>query len=462
MIVPTPRLIICYVVLVPSATLLPLFLGGTAGLPVFLVFVAVIVAIAAIDGVTAYQRVRGVAVHLPETVRLTKGREGRLPVNIDHQGIRPLVVRVGLLFPPEIAVSPEYLSVELSAATVSAHASWPCTGLRRGTYRIDRSCVEARSLLGLWGFRRRGSVVCAIRVYPNLAPEGAGIAALFLNRADVGVHARRAQGKGREFERLREYMAGDGYDEIHWKATAKRHRPITKVFQVERTQEIYVIIDSSRLSGRPSRRRPPRVGNDGSPARGGEVAKAQDTQLDRFVNAALVLGQAARRQGDLFGLLAFSDSVHHFVRAAGGKSHYGACRDYCFNLLPRPVAPDYEELFSFVRMKLKKRALLMVLTSLDDPILAESFMKGVDLVRRHHLVLTAMFRPDGARPIFSHPLSAPDDIYGFLAGHTLWHDLRETGMELRRRGVQPAFMEEDRFCADLVSRYMAVKQRQIL
>ena len=55
-------------------------------------------------------------------------------------------------------------------------------------------------------------------------------------------------GKGREFEKLREYIPGDSYDEIHWKATAKRGRPVTKVFQIERTQEVYVVIDASRLS----------------------------------------------------------------------------------------------------------------------------------------------------------------------------------------------------------------------
>ncbi len=42
----------------------------------------------------------------------------------------------------------------------------------------------------------------------------------------------------------------DGFDEIHWKATAKRRHPITKVFQVERTQEVYAVIDASRLSAR--------------------------------------------------------------------------------------------------------------------------------------------------------------------------------------------------------------------
>ena len=92
-----------------------------------------------------------------------------------------------------------------------------------------------------------------IRVYPNLFTERRNLAALFLHRGAFGLHAQRQVGKGREFEKLREYMPGDSFDEIHWKATAKRGRPITKVFQIERTQEVYVVIDASRLSARPTR-----------------------------------------------------------------------------------------------------------------------------------------------------------------------------------------------------------------
>ena len=87
---------------------------------------------------------------------------------------------------------------------------------------------------------------------------------------------------------------GDGFDEIDWKATARRARPITRVFQIERTQEVYAVIDTSRLS-------------------------ARGTTLDRFVSAALALGLAAERQGDLFGLVAFSDKLRQFVRARNGK-----------------------------------------------------------------------------------------------------------------------------------------------
>src|SRR5438105_2526977 len=110
--------------------------------------------------------------------------------------------------------------------------------------------LEAASPLGFWAVRRSLPINLELRVYPNLLRERKSLAALFLNRGAFGLHAQRQIGKGRDFEKLREYIPGDSSDEIHWKATAKRGHPVTKVFQIERTQEVYVIIDASRLSAR--------------------------------------------------------------------------------------------------------------------------------------------------------------------------------------------------------------------
>src|SRR5579871_6103505 len=132
----------------------------------------------------------------------------------------------------------------------------------------------------MWQVRRKETVAMEIRAYPNLRRDD-DLKALRLGV--TGAHAQRQVGRGREFEKLREYLPGDGFDEIHWKATARRGKPVSKVFQVERTQEVYVIIDSSRLAARPVE---------------------EETVLDRAIKAALVVGAAAERRGDLFGIAA--------------------------------------------------------------------------------------------------------------------------------------------------------------
>ena len=147
-----------------------------------------------------------------------------------------------------------------------------------------------------------------------------GLSALFLNRGTVGGHARRQVGKGREFEQLREYAPGDDYTDIFWKGTARRGFPMTKTFQIERTQEVYVVIDHSRLSGREIRVPVPTlpgVLHEQEFHAGGEFTIT--TQLEKYLQAALVLGSVAERQADLFGLITFSDQVDHFVRSKNGR-----------------------------------------------------------------------------------------------------------------------------------------------
>jgi len=296
-----------------------------------------------------------------------------------------------------------------------------------------------------------------VRVYPNLFTERKSVAALFLNRGNFGAHAQRQVGQGRDFEKLREYVHGDSYEEIHWKATAKRGRPVTKVFQIERTQEVYVIIDASRLSARPTRGQAPDNPQPGS------HNPPFASVLERFITAALVLGLAAEQQGDLFGLLTFSDKVQTFVRAKNGKAHYAACRDALYTLQPQVVTPDFDELGSVVRLRLRRRALLVFLTSLDDPVLAESFVRNLDLIRRQHLIFVNMLQPPGVRPLFSEGnVASLDEVYERLGGHLFWHKLCELERVLQRRGVRFSLLDNERLSAQLVTQYLNVKQRQLI
>ena len=455
MIVPTNRVLILYGLIMPFVTVLPVLKEPTA-LPAFAVGV-ILILVALLDAAFGSFRLRNIRVDLPTMVRMTRDRESSIELFVTNLDMRARTLRLGLPLPREVSSPQEDLLTFLPKDAARLRVPWLCTPLKRGQFHLRRCYLETESFLRLWTFRGVRDVACEIRVYPNLARERNNLAGLFLNRGGFGIHVRRQQGKGREFEKLREYIPGDGFDEIHWKATAKRRHPITKVFQIERTQEVYVAIDASRLSARSAWAR------DGSPGGDSGDFNANDSCLERYIAAALVVGLAAQKQGDLFGLLTFSDSVHEFLRARGGKSHYGACRELLFNLHPRVVNPDYQELSTFIRLKLRRRALIIVLTSLDDPILSESLMRTVGLMGRHHLVMVNMLRFPGARPIFSNEnIVSAEEIYHELSGHVLWHHLRQVESTLARHGVHFALLDHERLCADLVSQYMNVKQRQLL
>jgi uncharacterized protein (DUF58 family) len=444
MIVPRSRLLFWVAAIVLPFALLGAVVPSSAAVSLLVISGLFLIVIA--DAVRAQKSLAGVGVELPPVTRMSKDREGKLELRIRNERQTQKKLRVALAWPLEIKSDGEELETILPAQSEWSRLAWACTPLKRGNYKLDSAFVEGSSPLGFWAARKNLPVQSEIRVYPNLLNERKNLAALFLNRGAFGLHAQRQVGKGRDFEKLREYVPGDGYDEIHWKATARRGKPITKVFQIEKTQEVYVIVDASRLSARKTN----------------QDVEA-NSALERFVTAALVLGLAAERQGDLFGLLTFTDKVEKFVRAKNSQSHYSACRDTLYTLEPKIVTPDFDELCTFIRLRLRRRALLVFLTALDDPAIAENFTRNVELIRRQHLVLVNMLQPPGVTPLFSNPnVNDADDLYQQLGGHLRWQNLRELQKNLHRRGVQFSLLGNERLSAELVSQYLNVKRRQLL
>jgi uncharacterized protein (DUF58 family) len=296
--------------------------------------------------------------------------------------------------------------------------------------------LRAASPWRLWRIRVAKEIKTEIRVFPDLEREPGG--KLLLKKKMGGLRTQRTIGRGREFERLREYAPGDSYDEIAWKASARRGRPIVRVFQVERTQDVYAVIDSSRLG-----------------ARSGAV--------EQYVSAALMLALAAENNGDNFGLVSFSDRVNHFVSPARGKLHFARCRDAIFDLQASSVSPDFAELFSFLQLRVRRRSLLLFLTDLADPMLAEAFLRDVHLLSRRHVVLVNRLRDQEVRPLFSGALpETQDEVGARLAGHLQWATLKDLERNLGRLGVAISLLTPGSVGLGLVAQYNDVKRRQAL
>jgi uncharacterized protein (DUF58 family) len=454
-LVPTTKLLIWVgLIFIPVSVLaavMPAVTGPGIGLAVGFLAVAIV------DAAVSRKLLTGIRVTLPAVVRLSVGRESEMTLTIENDAAKVKQLRLGLAFPREIHSPNQDLITKLPEETPHSLVAWPFKALRQGLYLLENCYLETTSRMGFWSLRRTEATRAEVRVYPDLFRERKKLSGLFLNRG-IGIHALRQVGKGREFEQLREYLPGDSYEDIHWKATARRGQPITKVYQIERTQQIYVIIDGSRLSVRNS-------DPHGSRSATVEEPEVDDytTIMERYAAAALVMGLAADRQADEFGLLAFDDRVRKFVRAKSGKVHYDVCRDALHTLQAGSVTPDFAELFTFIATKIRRRALLIILTNLDDPVLAESFSANIDVISRRHLVLVNMLKPAGAQPLFSDPsANTVDDIYRKLGNHLLWRQLRETEKYLRRRGVGFYLLENENLCTDIVSQYLTVKRRQLI
>ena len=448
MISPTKKLLVVVALFsMPIAAVIAVMPEAT---PLAIGVVAVLAVVLLIDGSLGLGRPARLRVTVAQDmVRLTKDRPTEIPLLIENERARVITLRIGLTLPLSFESDEETMTVILPAANAVEHR-WPCTARERGQFAMQEVYFEVCSPLGLWAVRGFTEHRTELRVYPNLMHERNRLSAIFLNRGFAGAHTQRQVGKGREFAQLRDYIPGDSFEDIHWKATARRARLVTKMHQVERTQEVYVIIDASRLSAR----------STGDVVEGGE----RTSHLELFITAALVLGMVAERQGDLFGLVTFSNRVHSFIRAKRGHSHFNTCRDALYTLQPNVLDPDFGELVSFLRLRLRRRALLVFLTDLDDSVLAESFVNHLQLLQRHHLMVVNTILPKEVGPLFSSAkdVSSNEDIYTKLGGHVQWRQLREVQRGLYRHGVTMGLLQDSAFCPDTVSQYMNIKQRQLL
>lgn len=445
MIIPAPGIL-----RLVAATLLPaalLYAMAPQLRPLVVVVPPLVGLVALIDLLAALRRRNSISLTVPVRLSLICGRPAELPISIRSTNGVHRQLLVGLALPPWFASPLRETQVSLPGSDQALVVNWPLTGTRRGSFRLSSCDLRTSSPLRLWQIQTRHTAAAELRVYPNLRIDRSRLAALFLERNDRQVRAQRQRGQGREFDKLRQYQPGDSLGDIHWKATAKRGQLITKEFQIERTQEVYLLLDSSRLSGRPV-----------PAAEGGS-----EPFLEQSIRTALLLGSVAQRQGDLFGVATFGSRVQGFVRAKSGKPHFGHCRDLLFTVQPGEDNPDFGELASFLAARLRRRALLIFITPLDEPALAEEFVRAIRILARRHLICVAMPQPADAVPLFGdQPVQKLDDLYRHLAGHISWHQLRELQQSLRQQGVRLFLVRDERLSADLISHYLDVKRRQLL
>jgi len=413
--------------------------------------------LAIVDALWSRRLLDGVQLSLPDVLRASHGRQVDARIEIDSDSASPKKFRIGLSLPGNALRGDRHKRVELPAKNKKHILFWPLQALRQGRWLLKHGYLETASRLGFWGMRQRRLLNTEIRIYPGLQRERRRLSGLFLNRG-IGVHVQRQVGKGREFEQLRDYLPGDSMEDIHWKASARRSAPITKVYQIERTQQVYVILDASRLSGR-RLPEPPAGAAQTTDAAGA----ASSSILERFIVATLVTALAAERQGDQFGLISFDDRIRSFIPAKSGKAHFGVCRDAIYHLQPRRVSPDFYDVFAFVGSRLRRRSLLIFLTSLDDPLLAESFSKAVEAVCRRHVILVNMLKTEGIDPLFTgQAVNDLEEVYARLSGHLIWQRIREVEKVLHRRGIRFSLMDHVNLCPELIARYLDVKRRQVL
>ena len=272
--------------------------------------------------------------------------------------------------------------------------------------------------------------VQAVQSYALLARKGA--------LAEMGIKRMRMVGQGTEFESLRDYLDGDDFRSIDWKATARRGRPIVRAFEAERSQTLVLAIDSGRLMT-------PRVG--------------ALTKLDRAVNAALLLAYLGIERGDLVGLLVFGRDVERYVPPRKGHRQFLAILEALYSVEGHVEEPDYERAMRYLAAKLPRRSLVCVFTDLVGAEPSRRFLTTLSAMASRHLPLVITQRNREVEERARREVRTETDAFESAVASSLLADKAAALHALAARGSLTLDVFPEELSVAAVNRYLEVKAR---
>jgi uncharacterized protein (DUF58 family) len=414
------------------------------------------------------------------------GREGQplqIPLALSGSGRRLPRGEVRVAIMPATAESeaairiesdPQWLKLDQSSKAAANSASakaahinlWPWSPqialLRRGLWPGLRIGVEQSSAIGIWRLRRWFDLTGQLRIEPDLRSGRREILSSPIYRMLVASRQTPWTGHGRDFERLREYQPGDMYSEIGWKSTARRGVPVTRLFQWEQKQEVYFVVDQSRASALALDL--PAANGSADNEKKSLPSRTPRRMLDLAVETALIGATVALELGDDFGLVTYADEPKSWLRVGSGQAQFHRFRELLLNVEPLPTTADYETLFSELRMRLRRRAYLLLLADLTERSVSDPLSRAVGRFRSSHALLMTSILPAHARPAFSpgEDLQTDQDVYAALAGEKENQRLSAFSRRLRQLDVQLRYVSAETFLRTAVEGYLKSKREQRL
>ena len=196
------------------------------------------------------------------------------------------------------------------------------------------------------------------------------LAAIGNKLQETGTKRVRRLGHSMEFEQIKDYVRGDDYRTVNWKATARKSDLMVNAFTDERSQQIFCVINKGRVMKMPF---------------------AGMTLLDHAINATLALLNVALRKGDKAGLITYAEKVDTFLAADKRTTQLNSILEALYNEQTRFSEPDNEALFSAMRHKITQRSLLVLFTNFESMESLERQLPFLKQVARYHLLVVVFF-----------------------------------------------------------------------
>lgn len=401
-----------------------------------LIFAAISVLV---DFYLLYRERNGVNAERFTAERLSNGDENKITISLKNNYDYKIICTVIDELPYQLQERnwKRELQLDTNAETVLEYFIKP---QERGEYNFGNINVYVDGPLKL--VRRRyifqqGKIV---KVYPSyIQMRRYQLHAMASHLPDTGVKRMRKLGHSMEFEQIKEYVRGDDYRTLNWKATARHGNFMANTYTDERSQQIYCIINKGRVMKMPF---------EGM------------TLLDYAINASLVLSNVALQKQDKAGLITFAQQLDSFIPADKKPTQINNILETLYKQQTNFLEPDFEKLFSVVRNRITQRSLLVLFTNFESFESMERELPSLKRLAHYHLLMVIFFENTELKELIESNSGRTEDIYIKTIAEKFRYEKQLIAKELQKHGIISVLSSPQKLTINSLNKYLELKNKQ--
>jgi uncharacterized protein (DUF58 family) len=311
---------------------------------------------------------------------------------------------------------------------------------KRGEYGFGFVRVFVQSPIGLIRRRFNFNQTETLPVYPSfLQMRKYELMAISNRLTDIGIKKIRRLGHSMEFEQVKNYVQGDDYRTINWKATARQGNLMVNNYTDEKSQHVYCIIEKSRAMKMPF---------DGL------------SLLDYAINASLVLSNVALLKEDKAGLITVGEKLGAVIPADRRPMQINKILEVLYKEKTRYLEVNMELLYSTVRSVIKQRSLVVFFTNYESMSALQRQLPFLKRIAKFHLLLVVFFENTELKKVSEKPAEDVEGIYIKTIAEKFAYDKKLIVKELAKHNIQSILSAPQNLTINTVNRYLEIKARQ--
>jgi len=216
---------------------------------------------------------------------------------------------------------------------------------------------------------------------------------------------------------------------------------MVNVFQDERSQQIYSIIDKGRLM---------------------QSAFRGMTLLDYAINASLVLSYVAIHRDDKAGLATFEEKFETFIPASKQSGQMQIILESLYKQYTSFGESDYSSLYVHLNKYINKRSLLIIYTNFDSLTGMERQLNYLRQLARKHVVLVVFFENTELNDMAAKQPDTTHDYFKQVVADKFIFEKRLIVSKLKQYGVYSLLTSPEGLSVNVINKYLEMKSRRII